>query len=56
MIEKRGDWIKLSSRVVHKNSYYSVREDTVIKPDGSKGFYNVVQGIAAVFIIVIDEN
>lgn len=56
MSEKRGNWQKLSSKVVHKNPFYLVREHTVIKPDGSEGFYNVVEAKGAVFIVALDEG
>lgn len=56
MGQKRGNWETVSSRFVHKNPYYSVREDAVIKPDGSEGFFNVVQSRGAVFIVALDEQ
>ncbi len=54
--KKRGQWETLSSKVVHKNPYYVVREHSVIKPDGSKGFYNVVEIRGAVFTVAVDED
>lgn len=56
MGEKRGEWVRISSTLVHKNPYYCVREDRVIKPDGSNGFYNVVQIQGAVFAVALDEQ
>jgi len=56
MREKRGNWIKLSSKVVHKNPFYQIREDTVIKPNGVEGFYNVVEGLDSVFVVALDEH
>jgi 8-oxo-dGTP pyrophosphatase MutT (NUDIX family) len=56
MSEKRGYWTKLSSKIVHQNPYYLVREDDVIKPDGSKGKYNVVVTKGAVFIAAVDHE
>ncbi len=55
MSEKRGQWEKLSSKVLHKNPFYSLVEDKVIKPDGSSGIYNVIEGINAVYIVALDE-
>ncbi|HSX32165.1 MAG TPA: NUDIX hydrolase [Candidatus Saccharimonadales bacterium] len=55
MIEKRGNWQRLSTRIVHKNPFYQVREDTVIKPNGAEGFYNVIEGRDAVFVVAVDE-
>lgn len=56
MGEKRGNWTKLDSEVVHKNPYYQVRKDKVIKPDGSMGDYHVVESKGAVFIVAVDEE
>lgn len=56
MKEKRGNWERLSSRIVHNNPFYQVREDKVVKPNGSEGFYNVVQSKGAVFIVALDEH
>ncbi len=56
MSEKRGNWIRLSSKVVHRNPFYLVKEDTVIKPDSSRGFYHVVEGKDSVFIVALDER
>jgi len=35
-------WTTCGSRVVYKNNWISVREDDVIRPDGNKGIYGVV--------------
>lgn len=56
MVEQRGKWKRLSSKIVHKNPYYFVREDDVVKPDGSKGKYNVVVTKGAVFIVAMDDE
>lgn len=56
MIEERGQWKKLSSKVIHQNPFYSVREDEVIKPNGSPGVYNVVDGVNAVYIVALDDD
>jgi 8-oxo-dGTP pyrophosphatase MutT (NUDIX family) len=56
MTEKRGNWERLSSKIVHTNPFYQIREDTVIKPNGLQGFYNVVEKRDAVFIVALDEE
>lgn len=56
MSEIRGNWKRLSSKIVHKNSFYQVREDAVIKPNGSEGFYNVVESKGAVFVVALDDS
>jgi 8-oxo-dGTP pyrophosphatase MutT (NUDIX family) len=52
----KGPWKKLSSKIVHENPYYKVRQDKVIKPDGSKGEYNVVVRVDSVFIIAVNKK
>lgn len=56
MGQKRGQWETLSSKVVHENPYYLVRENAVIKPDGSKGFYNVVEIGGAAFTVALTKD
>lgn len=56
MGQKRGKWEQLSSKVVHQNAYYRVRQDDVIKPDGSKGTYSVVEFRGAAFIVAVDDT
>lgn len=52
----KNPWKKLSSKVVHKNPWYAVRKDKVIRPDGKKGEYNVVEFPPSVFIVAINEK
>jgi 8-oxo-dGTP pyrophosphatase MutT (NUDIX family) len=56
MGNKRGQWEILSSKVVHQNPYYLVREHEVIKPDSSQGFYNVVEIGGAAFTVALDKD
>ncbi|MCL5784339.1 MAG: NUDIX hydrolase [Patescibacteria group bacterium] len=49
-------WGKLSSRVVYKNPWYQIREDSVITPSGERGTYNVVEKKSSVFIIAVTDN
>jgi 8-oxo-dGTP pyrophosphatase MutT (NUDIX family) len=56
MSSHTNPWKKLDSKVVHKNPFYLVRQDQVIKPDGSKGTYDVVVNKPAVFIVALDDD
>jgi hypothetical protein len=38
----KSPWRTLGSRNVYENPWISVREDTVIRPDGEPGIYGVV--------------
>jgi len=53
--DPRNPWRTLSRRVVYANSWMTVREDSVIRPDGQPGIYGVVEIRPSVGIIAIDE-
>ncbi|MBI2012643.1 NUDIX hydrolase [Candidatus Curtissbacteria bacterium] len=48
---------RISNKIVHKNPWFVVKDETYIKPDGSKGEYYVVdtQG-DSVFVIALTNN
>lgn len=53
----RNPWVTLSSREVYRNPWIRVREDQVLKPNGSPGIYGVVEyQNRAVGVIPIDEQ
>ncbi len=39
---KIGPWTRLTSRAIYTNPWIDVREDQVLRPDGSNGIYGVV--------------
>jgi 8-oxo-dGTP pyrophosphatase MutT (NUDIX family) len=49
-----GGWKKLSSKIVHKNPWYSVTEDRVVRADGSRGKFYVFKKDPGVVIIPFD--
>jgi 8-oxo-dGTP pyrophosphatase MutT (NUDIX family) len=50
-------WKTLSSRAVYENPWIGVREDTVIRPDGSPGIYGVVHfKNRAVGVLPVDRD
>jgi 8-oxo-dGTP pyrophosphatase MutT (NUDIX family) len=51
-----GKWKKHSSRIVHRNPWFYVRQDKVTRPDGLPGFYNVVVSPTSVFIVALDKD
>jgi 8-oxo-dGTP pyrophosphatase MutT (NUDIX family) len=53
---EKNNWKKIKSKVVHKNPWYSIREDDVIMPSGRRGRYFVVDDISSVAIIAEDEK
>lgn len=52
----RKPWQKLSSKIIHKNPWYYLREDKVIRPDGKKGEYYYVDGLSPVAVIAEDDD
>lgn len=40
--ETKNPWLRLASRQVFENGWISVRDETVIRPDGERGHYGVV--------------
>ncbi|MDB5175474.1 MAG: hydrolase [Candidatus Saccharibacteria bacterium] len=52
----KNPWKTLTSEVVHRNRWYSVRKDTVIMPSGEQGEYNVIDHDDAVFIVALDDD
>lgn len=49
-------WQTLRSRVAYENTWIRVREDAVLRPDGSPGVYGVVEVRSpAVFVVPVTE-
>src|SRR5436853_3220314 len=51
-------WETLASRQVYDNAWISVREDSVIRPDGEQGIYSVVhfKNIAVGILAIEDDS
>lgn len=49
----KNPWQKLSSKIVYKNPWITVREDKVIRPDGKKGIYGYVQIPHSIVVLAI---
>jgi 8-oxo-dGTP pyrophosphatase MutT (NUDIX family) len=48
-------WRTISSKVVYRNPWIAVREDQVVRPDGSPGLYGVVETTPSVFIVALSD-
>src|SRR3989338_3236051 len=55
-MKKHGPWKIKNSKVVYKNPWISVREDSVIRPDGKPGIFGVVTMLPGSSVIPIDKN
>lgn len=49
-------WKKISTKIVYKNQWLQLKEDVVIRPDGKKGKYSIVERPPVNFIIASDQK
>ncbi|TVT59477.1 NUDIX hydrolase [Amycolatopsis rhizosphaerae] len=52
----RAAWQRLGTRVVHKNPWFEVRQDAVIRPDGGRDVYAHVVAPGSVTVLAMDES
>ena len=52
----KPSWKKLASRLIHKNPYFFITEDYVIRPDGRPGKYYVINAKHSVMVIAEDSD
>lgn len=53
---EKNPWTKLSSSVVYRNPWITVREDQVLKPNGKPGIYGVVETRIATGVVALDDR
>jgi 8-oxo-dGTP pyrophosphatase MutT (NUDIX family) len=51
----KNPWRTISTKTVYKNQWMRVREDAVIRPDGSDGVYGVMESKDSVVIVALNE-
>jgi len=56
MTKKRGPFRFIHSREIYKNPWIRVREDKVIRPDGKRGIFGIVEALPGISVIPIDEK
>jgi 8-oxo-dGTP pyrophosphatase MutT (NUDIX family) len=49
-------WITQSSRIAYENKWIRVREDRVVRPDGTPGLYGVVEVPASIGVVALNEK
>ena len=49
-------WETLSSKVIYKNPWMSIREDKVITPSGPEGIYGYLESKDSVMVVVVNEK
>lgn len=55
-MQKNGPWLVKASQEKYKNPWIRVREDQVIRPDGKDGIFGVVEMVAGVSVLPMDED
>lgn len=56
MKKQTRNWKTVNSKIVYQNPWIKVREDSVVRPDGEKGIYGVLEKFPGVFIIALDKD
>lgn len=55
-MKQHGPWQIKSSIEKYKNPWITVREDQVIRPDGSDGIFGVIEIVPGVSVLPLDEH
>lgn len=55
-MRRENPWITKSSRVAYQNKWIRVREDEVVRPDGSLGIYGVVEVPASIGVVALNQK
>ncbi len=56
MVRRSGKWHTNTTSDVYQNPFFRVREDEVIRPDGTEGKYYVIEALPAAFIVALDDD
>jgi 8-oxo-dGTP pyrophosphatase MutT (NUDIX family) len=56
MDERNGPWRVRSSRTVYRNPWLGIREDEVVRPDGTPGIYGVVELPGSIAVLATSET
>lgn len=54
--KKKGPFWVLSSREIYKNPWIRVREDQVIRPNGKRGIFGIVEALPGISVIPLDKQ
>ena len=55
-MQNNNPWKTVSSKTVYQNPWIRIREDTVVRPDGTDGIYGFMESRDSVVITVLNEN
>jgi 8-oxo-dGTP pyrophosphatase MutT (NUDIX family) len=56
MQRRNGPWKILSSRMLHRDHFIAVKEDRVIRPDGTPGRYATVRLKPGVIVLPVEDD
>lgn len=56
MSRKNGNWTITATKKVFDNDFFTVYEDQVIQPDGTRGAYATVEMISGASVLPIDDE
>ena len=51
-----NNWKKLTSKVVHTNPFFTVKEEEVIRPDKSRGIFYIIEQNNSVMIVPLTKS
>lgn len=54
--ERRGPWHVTGTREIYRNPWIRVREDRVVRPNGTPGIYGVIECTAAVGVVALTPD
>jgi hypothetical protein len=54
--EGSGEWRCLRSALTHRGTYFDLRRDDVVRPDGSRGTYEHVVSRGGVTVLALDDR
>ena len=55
-MNKKGPFQQLESKLIYSNNWISLREDTVLRPDGKEGVFGIVQMKAGSSVVAITDD
>ena len=53
---KKGPFEVTSTKIVYQNPWIKVTEDEIIRPNGEKGIFGVIDAGAGVTVVALDQN
>lgn len=54
-MQKPNPFKTLSSRIAYQNPWMRIREDVIIRPDGSEGIYGIMESKDSVCVVVVND-